>query len=91
MPGGDSPVQNIHPNFARGGWSGLDVRHKGCPSQRGDSLIFGGADVLIWGRRNYLESKISRSQMCYLLFETWVRLDYLGSDISSMALSNPFF
>ena len=47
--------------------------------------------MLICGRRNYLGSEISRSQMCYLWSEIWGRQDYLGSDISSMSLSKPFF
>ena len=28
--------------------------------------------------------------MCYMWSEIWGRLDYLGSDISSMSLSKPF-
>ena len=36
----------------------------------------------IWGRRNYLGSEISRSQMCYLWSEIWGRRNYLVSEIS---------
>ena len=46
--------------------------------------------MLIWGRRNYLGSENSRSQMCYLWSEIWGRRDYLGSDISILSLSKPF-
>ena len=42
----------------------------------------GGADMLTWGRRNYLGSKISRYQKCYTCSEIWGSLDYLRSDIS---------
>ena len=63
---------------------------------RGDSLNFGTGVLMsllgsaIWGKRNYLESEISRSQKCCLWSEIWGRQDYLGSGISSMSLSKPF-
>ena len=44
----------------------------------------------IWGRRNYLGSEISMSQMCYLWSEILGKQDYLGSTISSISLSKPF-
>ena len=47
-------------------------------------LLEWGANVLTWGRQNYLGSKISRSQMCYLRFEICNGPDYLGSDISTI-------
>ena len=39
--------------------------------------------MLTWGRQNYLGSKISRSQMCYMWSEICSGPDYLGSDIST--------
>ena len=54
-------------------------------------LLEGGADVLIWGRQNYLGSEISKSQMCKMCLKFGARRDCLGSDISSMSLSKPFF
>ena len=44
----------------------------------------------ICGRRNYLGSEISMSQMCYLRSEILERRGYLGCDISSVSLSKPF-
>ena len=47
----------------------------------------GSADVLTWGRPNYLESEILRYQKCYKCSEIWGRPDYLESDISIMSWS----
>ena len=35
----------------------------------------GGADMLTWGRRNYLGSKTLRYQKCYMCSEIWSRPD----------------
>ena len=50
----------------------------------------GGADMLTWGRRNYLGSKISRYQKCYMCSEIWGRPDYLGSDIFRVMVQGIF-
>ena len=53
---------------------------------QGDSLTVGVvvADMLTWGRQNYLGSKSSSNQKCYRCSEIWGRPDQLRSGISSM-------
>ena len=62
------------------------------PGGGGELLDFwnGGADVLTWGRLDYMGFEISRHQKCYMCSGIWGRPDYLGSDISGMSWSKPF-
>ena len=54
-------------------------------------LFFFYADVVFWGRPNYLGSEISRKpKKCYRCSGIWGRPDCLRFDISSMSWSKPF-